>query len=36
MYRVWRIAARFVAPVGILFVLIKAVGILDWIMARLG
>jgi len=36
MYRVWRFAARFVAPVGILFVLIKAVGILDWIVARLG
>ena len=35
VYKVWRFAARFIAPVGILFVLIKAVGILDWIVARL-
>ena len=36
IYKVWRFAARFIAPVGILFVLIKAVGILDWIVARVG
>ena len=36
VYKVWRFAARFIAPVGILFVLVKAVGILDWIVARLG
>ena len=35
IYKVWRFAARFIAPVGILFVLIKAVGILDWLVARL-
>jgi NSS family neurotransmitter:Na+ symporter len=34
LYRIWRFAARYIAPVGILFVLIKAVGILDWIVAR--
>ena len=28
MYRVWRVLARFVVPVGILFVFLKAVGLL--------
>ena len=31
VYNLWRFTARFVAPVGILFVLFKAIGILDWI-----
>lgn len=30
-YKLWRVTARFVAPVGILFVLLKAIGVLDWI-----
>ena len=34
-YKLWRVTARFVAPVGILFVLLKAIGLLDWIAARL-
>jgi NSS family neurotransmitter:Na+ symporter len=28
MYRVWRVLARYVVPVGILFVFLKAVGLL--------
>ncbi len=35
-YSAWRILSRFVAPLGILFVLLKAVGILDWIGAKIG
>lgn len=31
LFKAWRIAARYVAPLGILFVLLKAVGALDWI-----
>jgi NSS family neurotransmitter:Na+ symporter len=31
LFKIWRILARFVAPLGILFVLLKAVGLLDWI-----
>jgi neurotransmitter:Na+ symporter, NSS family len=32
LFKAWRILARFVAPLGILFVLLKAVGLLDWIV----
>jgi neurotransmitter:Na+ symporter, NSS family len=31
MYRLWRFLARFVAPVAILFVFLKAVGLLDFV-----
>jgi NSS family neurotransmitter:Na+ symporter len=31
IFKLWRLTARFVAPVGILFVLLKAIGVLDWI-----
>ena len=31
-YMLWRILVRFVAPVGIMFVFLKAVGLLDWLM----
>ncbi len=31
LFKAWRLLARFVAPLGILFVLLKAVGLLDWI-----
>jgi NSS family neurotransmitter:Na+ symporter len=34
-FKLWRLTARFVAPVGILFVLLKAVGVLDWIGGNL-
>jgi NSS family neurotransmitter:Na+ symporter len=34
-FKLWRLTARFVAPVGILFVLLKAIGVLDWIGGRL-
>src|SRR5210317_2036066 len=29
-FQLWCLTARFVAPVGILFVLLKAIGVLDW------
>ena len=29
LFKVWRFSARFLAPIGILFVLLKAVGLLD-------
>ena len=29
VYKVWRFSARFLAPVGILFVLLNAIGLLD-------
>ena len=35
LFRVWRFSARFIAPVGILFVLLNAVGLIDWIRDRL-
>ena len=35
VYKLWRLTARFVAPVGILFVLLKAIGVLDWIVGTL-
>jgi NSS family neurotransmitter:Na+ symporter len=35
VYKLWRLTARFVAPVGILFVLLKAIGVLDWIVGKL-
>ncbi|NCF51260.1 sodium-dependent transporter [Gammaproteobacteria bacterium] len=31
MYKLWRILARFVAPIGIIFVFLKAVGLLDYL-----
>ena len=31
-YKLWRFLARFVAPIGILFVFLKAVGLLDYII----
>lgn len=31
LYKSWRILARFIAPLGITFVLLKAVGALDWL-----
>jgi NSS family neurotransmitter:Na+ symporter len=31
LYKAWRILARFIAPIGITFVLLKAVGALDWL-----
>jgi NSS family neurotransmitter:Na+ symporter len=31
-YKLWRFLARFVAPIGILFVFLKAVGLLDYIV----
>jgi len=31
VFKTWRLLARFVAPLGILFVLLNAVGLLDWI-----
>jgi NSS family neurotransmitter:Na+ symporter len=31
LFKAWRLLARYVAPLGILFVLLKAVGLLDWI-----
>jgi len=31
VYKAWRVLARFIAPIGILFVLLKAVGLLDWL-----
>jgi NSS family neurotransmitter:Na+ symporter len=34
-FKLWRLTARFVAPVGILFVLLKAIGVLDWIGGKL-
>jgi NSS family neurotransmitter:Na+ symporter len=34
-FKLWRITARFIAPVGILFVLLKAIGVLDWIGGKL-
>jgi NSS family neurotransmitter:Na+ symporter len=30
-YKIWRFLARYLAPIGILFVFLKAVGVLDWI-----
>ena len=36
LFRSWRVLARFVAPIGILFVLLKAVGLLDWIAGLFG
>ena len=30
-FKIWRFLARYVAPLGILFVFLKAVGLLDWI-----
>ena len=33
LFKVWRTLARYVAPLGILFVLLKAVGLLDWIVS---
>ncbi len=32
-YKLWRLLARYLAPVGILFVFLKAVGLLDWIIS---
>jgi NSS family neurotransmitter:Na+ symporter len=31
-YKLWRFLARFVAPIGILFVFLKAIGLLDYII----
>jgi NSS family neurotransmitter:Na+ symporter len=31
MYKLWRFLARFVAPLGILFVFLKAIGVLDYL-----
>ena len=31
VYKAWRMLARFIAPIGILFVLLKAIGLLDWL-----
>lgn len=31
IYNLWRLLTRYVAPVGILFVFLKAVGLLDWV-----
>jgi NSS family neurotransmitter:Na+ symporter len=36
IYKIWRVLARFIAPIGILFVFLKAVGLLDKISAVLG
>ena len=30
-YKIWRVLTRFVAPVGILFVLLQAVGLFGWL-----
>ncbi len=35
-YKVWHFLARYVAPIGILFVFLKAVGLLDWVAAAFG
>lgn len=35
-YKVWRFLARYVAPIGILFVFLKAVGLLDRVAAAFG
>ena len=35
-YQMWRFLARYVAPIGVLFVFLKAVGLLDWISALFG
>jgi NSS family neurotransmitter:Na+ symporter len=32
MYKLWRFLARFVAPIGILFVFLKAIGLLDYLI----
>ena len=35
-YKIWRFLARYLAPTGILFVFLKAVGVLDWILGMTG
>ena len=35
-FKIWRFLARYLAPMGILFVFMKAIGILDWIVALFG
>lgn len=35
-YKIWRLLARYVAPIAILFVFLKAVDLLDWILAMFG
>ena len=35
-YKIWRFLARYLAPTGILFVFLKAVGVLDWILGVTG